>query len=107
MGYPVPTFDKKLMEAGNSACGQVFRQADTHSLVRALGFRHLSQAIKSKQSNKKTLEEMFRIDDILVWIRIRGSKPLTNGSRSCFFVIDLQDANKNQINKKVFLLISF
>jgi hypothetical protein len=53
MGYPVPTFDKKLMESGNSVCGQVFRQADTHSLVRALGFRHLSQAIKSKQSNKK------------------------------------------------------
>jgi hypothetical protein len=43
------------MEAGNSACGQVFRQADTHSLVRALGFRHLSKAVKSKQSKNKKI----------------------------------------------------
>jgi hypothetical protein len=32
---------------------------------------------------------VFRIHDILVWIRIRGSMPLTNGSGfrsgSCFF----------------------
>ncbi len=28
---------------------------------------------------------MFRIHDILVWIRIRGSIPLTNGSGSCYF----------------------
>ncbi len=45
----------------------------------------------------------MQIHDILVWIRIRiwirGSMPLTNGSRSgcgsAIFVIDLQDANKS------------
>jgi hypothetical protein len=45
---------------------------------------------------------VFRIHDILVWIRIliRGSMPLTNGSGSisdpdaAIFVIDLQDSNK-------------
>jgi hypothetical protein len=48
---------------------------------------------------------VLRIHDILVWIRIRirGSMPLNNGSGfgpgSCFFVIDLQDANKNQFKK--------
>jgi hypothetical protein len=34
---------------------------------------------------------LLQIHDILVWIRIRGSMPLTYG----LFVIDLQDANKN------------
>ncbi len=28
---------------------------------------------------------VLRIHDILVWIRIRGSMPLTNGSGSCYF----------------------
>ncbi len=28
---------------------------------------------------------VFRIRDIMEWIRIRGSMPLTNGSGSCFF----------------------
>ncbi len=28
---------------------------------------------------------VFRIYDILVWIRIRGSMPLTNVSGSCYF----------------------
>jgi hypothetical protein len=39
---------------------------------------------------------VLRIHAILVWIRIRirGSIPLTNGSGSFFFIIDLQDANK-------------
>jgi hypothetical protein len=53
---------------------------------------------------------MFRIYDFLVWIRIRGFMPLTNGSGSGFviFVIDLQDRNKKLIEKKkVFLLITF
>ncbi len=59
---------------------------------------------------------MFRIHDILVWIRIRGSMPLITGSESGFgsgsrvrildpapaiFVIDLQDANKKPFKKKV------
>jgi hypothetical protein len=44
----------------------------------------------------------MRIHDILV--RIRGSMPLTNGSGSdpATFVIDLQDANKTLICKKIF-----
>jgi hypothetical protein len=53
---------------------------------------------------------VLRIHDILVWIRIRRSMPLTNGSGSGFgsgswildpdpaiFVIDLQDARKKLI----------
>jgi hypothetical protein len=47
---------------------------------------------------------VLRIHDILVWIRIRGSMPLTNGSGSdpdpSIFIIDLQDANKKMILKK-------
>ncbi len=49
------------------------------------------------------LGAVFRIRDILVWIRIRirGSMPLTNGYGSgfgsgSFFVTDLQDANKKK-----------
>jgi hypothetical protein len=45
---------------------------------------------------------VFRIHDILGWIRIRGSMPLTNGSGSCYFVIDLQDASKNLIFNTIF-----
>jgi hypothetical protein len=39
---------------------------------------------------------VLQIRDILVRIRVRGSVPLTNGSRSesCYFVSDLQDAKK-------------
>jgi hypothetical protein len=48
---------------------------------------------------------MLRILDILVWIRIRGSIPLTNGSGSFFFIIDLQDANNKLILKKKFSCI--
>jgi hypothetical protein len=50
-------------------------------------------------------EPVFRIHDILGWIRIRirGSMPLTNGSGSgldpdpAIFIIDLQDASKKLI----------
>ncbi len=51
--------------------------------------------------------------EIEVWttvlrIRIRGSMPLTNGSGSCFFFIDLQDANKKQFFfKKLSCLLLF
>jgi ataxia telangiectasia mutated family protein len=31
------------------------------------------------------LKAVLRIHDILGWIRIRGSMPLTNGSGSCYF----------------------
>jgi hypothetical protein len=43
---------------------------------------------------------VLRIHDILmwIWIRIRGSMPLTSGSGSEFeFAIDLQDANKKLV----------
>ncbi len=47
---------------------------------------------------------MFRIHDILGWIRIRilGSMLLTNGSGSAIFVIDLQDASKKLIFDTIF-----
>jgi hypothetical protein len=61
---------------------------------------------------------VFRIHDILVWIRIwiRGSMPLTNDPDSdpdaypdpVIFVIDLQDADKNRnLKKKIFCLLLF
>ncbi len=48
---------------------------------------------------------MLRIHDILVWIQMRGSIPLTNGfgfgsgfdPDPSIFIIDLQDANKKPI----------
>ncbi len=40
-------------------------------------FLHLSEA--------PPISAVFRIHNILVWIRIRGSMPLTNGSGSCYF----------------------
>jgi hypothetical protein len=49
---------------------------------------------------------VFRMHGILVWIRIRGSMPLTNESGPDadpdldIFVIDLHDANKKLIKKK-------
>jgi hypothetical protein len=69
---------------------------------------------------------VFRIHEILVRNRIRGSMPLTNGSGFRFgsgsgsrvrtriqdpdpavFVIDLQDANKNKFKKKFCCLLLF
>jgi hypothetical protein len=61
---------------------------------------------------------MLRIHDILVWIRIQiwisGSMPLTNefgstsGSGSCYFLIDLQETNKNIfIFSNLFFLLHF
>jgi hypothetical protein len=50
----------------------------------------------------KSYKPVLRIHDILVRIRIRRSVPLTNGSGSFYFVIDLQDTNK----KKIFLIFS-
>ncbi len=42
---------------------------------------------QSSKTSSVCSEPVFRIHDILGWIRIRGSMPLTNGSgsRSCFF----------------------
>jgi hypothetical protein len=52
---------------------------------------------------------VLRIHDILVWnqIRIRRSMPLTNGSGSFYFIIDLQDANGKRISKKSFFILLF
>jgi hypothetical protein len=50
----------------------------------------------------KCLNAVFKIHDILVWIRIRNAD-----LDPAIFVIDLQDANKKLIKKKVFLLINF
>jgi hypothetical protein len=58
-------------------------------------------ALNTVQPQNDQLQTVFRIHDILGWIRIRirGSMPLTNGSGSpdpdpAIFVIDLQDASK-------------
>ncbi len=43
------------------------------------------------------LEAVFRIHDILVWIRIRGSMPPDADPDPSIFIIDLQDASKKLI----------
>ncbi len=48
------------------------------------------------------VKAVLRIHDILVWIRIRRSMPLTNLDPP-FFVTDLQEANK----KLIFCLLLF
>ena len=56
------------------------------------------------------LPDLLRTHDILGWIRIRirGSMPRTNGFGSCYFRHwPSRDANKKQIFKKVFLVITF
>jgi hypothetical protein len=61
------------------------------------------------QEGFETTEAVFRIHDILVRIRIRGSMPLTNGSGcgsgSCYFHHYLQDANKKQTKKIMFFCL--
>jgi hypothetical protein len=62
---------------------------------RKKGLTKRQEATKKRGTKKEArhfLEAVLRIHDILGWIRIRGSLPLTNGS-----VIDLQDANKKLI----------
>jgi hypothetical protein len=48
----------------------------------------------------ETCFAVLQIHDILGWIRIRGSMPLTNG-----FAIDLQDASKKLIFQQNFLCL--
>jgi hypothetical protein len=55
---------------------------------------------------------VLRIHDILVWIRIQGSKDpclraMDPDQDPAIFVINLQDANKKTNLKKGFLLITF
>ncbi len=58
-------------------------------------------------------EAVFRIQDILVWIRIHGSitwlmdQDPDSDPDTTIFIIDLQDANKKLILKKFFLIITF
>ncbi len=55
-------------------------------------------------------QSVLRIHGILVWIRIRGYMPLTNGagsgSKSCNFRQNLQGANKIKFKQKFFLLLT-
>ncbi len=58
------------------------------------------------------LKEVFRIHDILVWIRIRGSMPLTNGSGSgsgsCYFRHwPSRCQHKTNFLTQFFLLVTF
>ncbi len=62
---------------------------------------------KEKKSSKLFIfSPVFRIHDILVWTRIRGSMPLTNGSGSFFFHRWPSRHQHKPILKKVFLLIT-
>jgi hypothetical protein len=40
---------------------------------------------KNLRGQFQYFQTVFRIHEILLWIRIRGSMPLTNGSGSCYF----------------------
>jgi hypothetical protein len=54
------------------------------------------------------LRIVFRIHDILVWIRIRGSMPITNGSGSCYFRHrPSRCQQKTNFLTQFFLLITF
>ncbi len=56
------------------------------------------QQLVIQQVNRPTYCSVLRIHDILVWIRIRGSLPLTNGSTDpdpAIVVIDLKRPTKN------------
>jgi hypothetical protein len=61
------------------------------------------------------LSAVLRFHDILMWIQIRGSMPLTNGSGfgsgcgsgSSIFIIDIEDANKKLFYKKFFCILLF
>jgi len=50
---------------------------------------------------------VLRIHYLLVWIRIRVSKTLTNLRDPAIFVIVLQDTKKNNFLTQFFLLITF
>ncbi len=65
------------------------RQETGHHMRR---HERLSQGDRPEESQNQHQEcwyalcPVLRIHDILVWIRIRGSMPLTNGSGSCYFL---------------------
>jgi hypothetical protein len=70
--------------------------------------------LEFKQNSCALFFTVLRIHDNLVWIRIRGSMPLTDPDSDsdpdpAIFVIDLQDGNQKLRNffKKVFCLLLF
>jgi hypothetical protein len=81
----------------NHARGKL-RLASCFQSMRMILLSSLTQ--QEQQFNTEMFTSVLRIHDILVWIRIRGSMLLTNGSESFFFVIDLQDVNIKLILKK-------
>jgi hypothetical protein len=58
-----------------------------------------TKILKNVVHGNRSQKPVFRIHEILVWIRIRGSMPMIYGSGSgfAFFVIDLQDASKKHL----------
>ncbi len=76
--------------------------------LRRRGTRHLRKTAVDRAASILLLP-VFRIHDILAWIRTRGSMPLSNADPDpSIFITDLQDANKKVIfSKKVFLYITF
>jgi hypothetical protein len=79
-----------VMERGNRSSGRYYgpeggEEADHRE------YRH-------RRSSYQQFFPMFRIRDILLWIRIRGSMPLTNGS-----LIDLKTPTKNKFFLKLIL----
>ncbi len=71
------------MERGNRSSGRYYGPE---------GGEEADHEYRHRRSSYQQFFPVFRIHDMLVWIRIRGSMPLTNGSG-----IDLQDANKKTI----------
>jgi hypothetical protein len=49
------------------------------------GTGHIDNTINRHMVGFTISAAVFRIHDILMWIRIRGSMPLTTGSGSCYF----------------------
>jgi hypothetical protein len=65
---------------------------------------------RSSDPNIIRITGICQLPPVLVWIRIRGSMPLTNGSGSAdpfIFIIDLQDTNKKLENFLHFTFTSF
>ncbi len=96
--------EKKLL--GDAQCASLHRTV--YWRIAALSYVGRQTGSKKSTSIQLSLQAVLpvypvlRIRDILLRIRILGSVPLTNGSRSrsCSFLSDLQDAKK-----KIFCLL--
>ena len=83
------------VEAARALAGKLGGEGRVHHRVATLLSRlHHQAGQQPKQLNLELGEKILyilysnpvlRIHDILVWIRIRGSMPLTNGSGSFYF----------------------